>query len=96
VLDRFNLMSMLSTLPIGVPSLFTSVSPVKNPVGSAPTVELASWGQAFSGWLLFSLLGLVLGAVYFNAVSRSTANPAEPFTLGRAIWKPAERCPHLL
>jgi hypothetical protein len=87
VLERFNLMSMLSTLPVGVPSLFSGVSPVKNPVGSAPMIELASWGQVLSGWLLFSLLGLVLGAIYFNAVSRSTANPAEPFSLPRTIWE---------
>lgn len=87
LLERFNLLSFLSTLPVGVPSLLTGVAPLNNPLGSAPVYEVASLGQVFSGFLLFSLLGLLLGSLYFSLVAHATTQPAEPFSLQRFIWE---------
>ncbi|HMN59565.1 MAG TPA: hypothetical protein PJ988_04340 [Anaerolinea sp.] len=87
LLERFNLLSFLSTLPVGVPSLLTGVAPLKNPLGAAPVYEVTSVSQVFSGFLLFSLLGLLLGSLYFGFVARSTTQPPEPFSFPRFIWE---------
>lgn len=87
LLQRFNMLSFLSTLPIGVPSLLAGAAPVTTPLGEPVMVEVNGWGQALSGWLLFSLLGLVLGSLYFNLVARSTSPKTEPFHLGRLVWQ---------
>jgi hypothetical protein len=36
---------------------------------------------------LFALLGLLLGCIYFDMISRATANPAERFTMSRTVWE---------
>ena len=87
ILEHFNMLSFLSTLPIGVPSLIAGIAPLSSPLGTAPTYEVASWGQVFSGFLLFSLLGLVLGSLYFDFVARSTSQPVPPFSFPRFTWE---------
>jgi len=89
-LSHFNLLSLLSAVPVGVPSLMAATLPVSNPLGSPLAIEVPTLGQAFSGWLLFALLGLVIGSIYFGAVSRATALPVEQFSLPRAIWQAAQ------
>lgn len=86
-LNRFNLLSLLSAVPVGVPSLMAGLLPLRNPLGLPLVVEVPTLGQAFSGWLLFALLGLVLGSLYFSAVARATAGSKEHFSLPRAVWQ---------
>jgi hypothetical protein len=87
LLERFNLASSLSTLPVGVPSLLTGVSPVKNPLGTPLIFEVNSWSQAVSGFLLFSLIGLVLGSLYFSTVARFTEQPPQSFSMSMLTWE---------
>jgi hypothetical protein len=87
LLERFNLASILSTLPVGVPSLMAGAPPLVNPLGQPAVYEVTSWSQAFSGWMLFGLLGLVLGSLYFGMVARTTAPQVEPYALPRVIWE---------
>jgi hypothetical protein len=86
-LSHFNLLSLLSAVPVGVPSLMAGILPLANPLGEPLAIEVPSLGQAFSGWLLFAVLGLVTGSVYFGAVSRATASPPERFSLPSAVWQ---------
>jgi hypothetical protein len=86
-LNHFNLLSLLSALPIGVPSLMTNILPIQNPLGAVQVVEIPGLGQFYSGFLLFSLLGLVLGSFYFSAIARATASSTEPFSLARSVWQ---------
>ena len=86
-LSHFNLLSLLSAVPVGVPSLMAGILPLANPLGEPLAIEVPSLGQAFSGWLLFAILGLVIGSVYFGAVSRATASPPEQFSVPRAVWQ---------
>lgn len=87
LLERFNLLSFISTLPVGVPSLMVGTAPVQNPLGSPQVIELKSWGQVFSGWLLFTLIGLVLGSFYFGMIARSTAAKALQTGLSQTVWE---------
>jgi hypothetical protein len=60
---------------------------LQNPLGVPQIVEVVSWQQALTGWLLFGLLGLIAGALYFGMVARSTASPREDFSVSRAVWE---------
>jgi hypothetical protein len=86
-LNHFNLVSLLSAVPVGIPSLMAGILPLNNPLGLPLMIEVLSTGQAFSGWLLFCLLGLFLGAVYFNLLSRATASQIEHFSFQHLVWQ---------
>lgn len=71
MLDEFNLLSLLRTYPVGIPSLMVSQISGNNPVGNPLVVELNSANIAFL-WICFLMvLGLVLGSVYFGMIARS-------------------------
>jgi hypothetical protein len=71
VADRFNLLSALRSYPIGIPSLMTSRLPIEIPGGSPVNWELQSIWSVFGVWILLSLLGLILGTLYFSTVSQT-------------------------
>jgi hypothetical protein len=87
LLERFNLVSLMSSLPVGVPSLLAGASPLKTPLGDAPLQEVGTWGLAVGGFLLFSLVGLTLGSLYFGAIARSCAVPPRAFSFKEAGWE---------
>lgn len=72
-LNQFNLISVMSTFPIGVPSLMVSQSPLQTPVGAAPLYELSSTVGAALAWLALGLAGLGLGTFYFAWIVRGCA-----------------------
>ncbi len=69
-LNQFNLVSTLSTFPIGVPTLMSSQSPLETPFGAAPVIEMTSVFQIALFWLVLSLFGLGLGTFYFAWVAQ--------------------------
>jgi hypothetical protein len=85
--ERFNLLSSLSTLPFGVPSLMAGRMPVLNPLGQANPLEVGQPGLAILLWLSFSALGLAFGAYYQHWIAQAIASEAE---LG-STWKAAIR-----
>jgi hypothetical protein len=87
VFDHFNLLSLLSAAPVGIPSLMMGTQPVKTPLGSPSFFEIAGWSQAASGWILFTLLGIVLGCLYFGMIARATTHSTERFQLSRLVWE---------
>jgi hypothetical protein len=81
VLTRFNLVSFIRTFPIGVPSLLASQSPLENPLGLAPVIEINSSLAALGFLLLILSVGFLLGCLYFNLLARSTADGKIAFDL---------------
>jgi len=69
-LERLNLFSLLSTFPLGVPSLTAGQRPIQTPVGQPLLYEVQSYGQYFLIWVALSLLGLFLGCVYFAMIAQ--------------------------
>ncbi|MBE0696509.1 MAG: hypothetical protein IH586_06265, partial [Anaerolineaceae bacterium] len=69
-LNQFNLVSALSTFPIGIPSMMVSQSPLQTPIGAAPVVELSSTIEIALLWLGLSFAGLGLGTFYFSWVAQ--------------------------
>lgn len=85
LLSHFNLISLLRVFPIGVPSLMSSLAPIETPFGNASTIELTSIVQLVLTWGALSLLGLVLGCLYFDAISRATGKNDQLFSLTESI-----------
>ena len=75
VLQAFNLLGFLRTLPIGISSLMSGNMPTSTPWGTASTIEIASYPQAFALALVLVLAGWILGALYFRWVA-ALATPA--------------------
>jgi hypothetical protein len=87
-LEQYNLLSTLTTFPVGVPSLMASQSPLLTPVGSPTFVEINGPFAAMGLWLLTLVIGLALGSLYFSIVARSTApEPNEPLQLALLGWQ---------
>ena len=80
VAERFNLMTMLRSIPVGIPSLMSGRSPVQRPGGDPLFIDITSGGGVLAIWLLLSLIGLVIGTFYYIVVSQATLS-------GKVNWK---------
>ncbi len=81
---RFNILSALSAVPAGVPSLMAARMPAVNPVGLPLTAETSSLATAAGAWLLATLIGLGLGALFNVLVARKVAPKDEIAPFGQA------------
>ncbi|HSO27554.1 MAG TPA: hypothetical protein VLS48_05750 [Anaerolineales bacterium] len=86
--ERFNLVSVLRTYPVGVPSLMAGRLPVEMPGGMPVFWEAPSFWAAAGTWALVSLCGLVLGTLYFSGVSQAALYDSVhwQYTLRRLPW----------
>ncbi len=68
--ERFNLLISLRSYPVGIPSLVVSSLPLNTPNGEAALVEILSpWGALLLAGV-FTLIGLLGGALYFSLVAQ--------------------------
>lgn len=81
-LNQFNLVSTLSTFPIGVPAMMAAKSPLNTPLGAAPIVEIRSEVQIILLWLGLNLAGLGLGTLYFAWVAQGCSRTMVPTDCG--------------
>lgn len=73
-LQRFNLLSLLRTFPIGITSLMTGKSPVDSPLGLRQVIEVVSFEQVLVWMLGLTLLGWLGGGAYFRWVAAAAGN----------------------
>ncbi|MEK7327245.1 MAG: hypothetical protein AAB217_18525 [Chloroflexota bacterium] len=87
--ERTNVFTMLSTAPLGVPSLIAGQLPVALPGGQPVILPISNELLFLTLALAFALLGLLLGAIYFNMVGSllrdGDAKPGLPQTVRRII-----------
>lgn len=83
--ERFNLLSLLSTAPMGIPSLMARIAPVAAPTGSPAVVTVGSPLQYLALFLAFNLLGLLLGALYLAQVAQVAREP--PLSPAQLLWR---------
>jgi hypothetical protein len=69
--ERINLMTLIRSYPIGVPSLISGMLPVEAPVDSLVFIDIASPGLMLVLWLLLSLIGIVVGTFYFLLIAQA-------------------------
>jgi hypothetical protein len=82
VADRLNLFSALRSFPVGVPSLMASRHPLEEPLGLNLVWNVPSLGSAAGWWLLLTVLGLVVGALFFALVAQASLS-------GKLDWRAA-------
>lgn len=75
--EYFSLSSVLRTYPVGVPSLLAGRPIAENIFGSLPVYDLSNGGQFLLAILIFSLIGLILGTLYFFWTSKAAQPSAE-------------------
>ena len=80
--ERFNLISMLRTLPVGIPSLMAVKSPLESPFGNPWLLEASSFSAAGMITVFLIVIGIILGTLYFLAVSQTA-------TIGKLQWNTA-------
>ena len=68
---RINLLIALRSLPVGIFSLFASILPVENPLGTPVFFDIPSLSAALIIAILIFLTGLMLGGLYFSAVRQA-------------------------
>ncbi len=71
MLEGSNLMTALRSYPIGIPSLMAMTSPLVNPLGIPMVYQVPSAETALLGWLGLTLLGVLLGSLYFSTLARA-------------------------
>jgi hypothetical protein len=64
IAERANLLTTLRTYPVGIPSLMAARLPIDSPLGYSGGIEVG-FGQFFSLWFIFTLVGLLLGTLYY-------------------------------
>jgi hypothetical protein len=72
LVERFNLLSLLGklqTFPIGISSLLSQTMPVETPFGSQDAVQISSIPGFLGLAFLLTIVGWILGGLYFRLVS---------------------------
>jgi hypothetical protein len=89
ILQNFNLLSLLSKFrifPIGISSLLAQTMPVETPLGEQNVVQISSVPLLIGIIFILTVIGWVVGGLYFRWVSRTTLGQEEAgISLLRAI-----------
>jgi hypothetical protein len=89
IIDRFNLLSLLSrlqTFPIGVSSLLAQTMPIKTPLGSQDVVQISSAPALIGLVFLVVLIGWIAGGLYFRWVSGTALGNAKQENEISPVW----------
>jgi hypothetical protein len=69
--EHFNILIGLRSYPVGIPSLMSSIMPLESPLGTPVFIEINSFFNSVVLFIIFALLGLTLGTVFYNAVAQA-------------------------
>src|SRR5215208_7322855 len=89
IIDRFNLLSLLSrlqTFPIGISSLLAQTMPIKTPFGSQDVVQISSAPALIGLVFLIVLIGWIGGGLYFRWVSGTALGKAKQENEISLVW----------
>jgi hypothetical protein len=85
--QTFNVFSILSTAPLGLPSLLAGRGAGAAPAGQPPTWYIDSFPVYLLLWAAFVLAGLFLGALYFGGIAQQVRDRRlNPALLLRQVW----------
>ena len=82
IAERLNLLTLLRSYPIGVPSLMASKQPIAAPIGELPSWDVTSFWVVLGLIIFFSLVGLFIGTLFFLLVSQASIS-------GKVNWREA-------
>jgi hypothetical protein len=90
MLGRINVLNWVRTLPVGIPSLLSGLLPdslpLQTPLGTQNIIQIPS-GLQMLGWMFaLTIVGWIMGGVYFRWVSGATLGEKEAgIGFGRAV-----------
>jgi hypothetical protein len=84
--QQFNLLSILRTFPIGVPSLMSGEAPTLSPLGTPTTWQIDSFGSLLGLLFLLTICGWILGGFYFRWIA-ALVLPETSVSSGRAVMQ---------
>ncbi len=71
IAQEFNVFVSFRTLPVGIPSLMSSLMPVDTPYGQPGVFSIDNVITFIGVYLLITLSGLLIGTYYYNVVSQA-------------------------
>jgi hypothetical protein len=69
MVERVNIVSALSSIPIGLPSLMAGLRPLEVPWGLPAVVRSGTSASVVGGWLGLGLIGILMGALYHRVIA---------------------------
>ncbi|PWB52326.1 MAG: hypothetical protein C3F13_11210 [Anaerolineales bacterium] len=84
--SQFNLLSLLRTFPVGVPSLMASRSPLEIPIRLPLFIDLTNPMIIVGIVLLLILIGLVIGSLYYILVAQISLYGKIDFHMCMSDW----------
>lgn len=88
--QAFNLLGILRTFPIGIFSLMSGVMPTQTPLGAPSVLQVESALQLLALAFLLTMLGWMLGGLYFRWVAALSVPDGPPEvrpSVGRAVMQ---------
>jgi len=82
ILERFNLLSLLRTFPVGIPSLLAGRGVDANPLGLAVIRDISSSNGTVNISLGILVVGILLGCIYFSLTASASLQTSEPVKTG--------------
>ena len=67
--QQFNLLGILRTFPIGIPSLMSGEMPLNSPLGAPAIWQVKSLGQLLGLFFLLTICGWIFGGLYFRWIA---------------------------
>ena len=83
-ISQFNLVSLLSTFPVGVPALTPMAETAATPYGAPLVTQVGGTLPLLGLTVLLIVIGWLLGSLYFGAIGRAATEAVEPFNLRTA------------
>jgi hypothetical protein len=87
LVERFNLFSGLRSLPVGIPSLISSLSPTTNPIGNPISWEAGSLNFALLFWVVAGIVGMLGASIYYSLINRVINHDEHPINPGTIGWQ---------
>ncbi|HEY5668503.1 MAG TPA: hypothetical protein VIS10_00820 [Anaerolineales bacterium] len=86
VADRLNMFSALRAYPVGIPSLMASRQPLEAPLVQPVGWEVSSVEGAAVWWFILSVMGLVVGALFFVLVAQASLHGKIHWQIAIGQW----------
>ncbi len=87
MIDHFNLLGLIRTWPVGVPSLMSSLNDTTTPFGGASLKQISALEPTVVALLVILVLGLGFGSIFFNLVAFFCADHSFEITFARRfVW----------
>jgi len=84
-LDQINILYALRTFPVGISSLLYGSGSMEMPIGAPTFYEVPSFTSAIFLYLIFSVVGIIIGSIYFSIIARSFEDHKPDDSLNRQI-----------